>query len=60
MNQYMLPHDDGKDFQLVKYGNIAIEQLITKMKMIGADMERFSEEVISLIMNPELVPKISK
>ena len=39
MNQYMLPHDDGKDFQLVKYGNIAIEQLITKMKMIGADME---------------------
>ena len=37
MNHFMLPVNKGNDSHSAKYGNVAIEQLISKMESIGAN-----------------------
>ncbi len=37
MNHFMLPENNGKDIVFAKYGNVAIDQLISKIERIGSD-----------------------
>lgn len=39
MNHFMLPRNKGKGMTSVKYGDVAIEQLVLKMKINGSSHE---------------------
>lgn len=45
INHYMLPNWGGNDLASPKYGNIAIEKLIDKMKSMGSRMEDLQAKV---------------
>ena len=45
MNHFMLPGVNGTDVLSAKYGNVAIEELVTKMRKIGSYQENLVAKI---------------